>query len=416
MAPHREFSGLSNRPALIWAPAFRLKPPLAGRAVGPVSTAGDMVPTSDSFAVLLEVSRLAAPAESPSMPTLTHDAVEAAQHNAVPWIDDGQKYAVIALRVKLDDPVPLQEMTPHHWAFADARFDMPPHWREWLGTIRTEEVESSNLFLLSKMRSQAPEIVDAETAELRRRAGHFYAGLLLASSFAPAHKPVMLAGYRQNGQIKVRSQDDLEPDIPSIVRPYPAVTLADLQLAAKIATQIETIETAPLNGGHWRLFRVLHLYLEARTMSDTMDRLHQYCRCIDGLIVSDRGQGKSKFKSRTELFIGPRHHGMMGETYDVRSDIEHLHENRHLEVFDRTARLELVKKLEMMEYIARSALVHVLLEPKLWQHFANTPALQAFWALDDQNRRALWGAPINPNDALAEFDPRYISDAELGGP
>jgi hypothetical protein len=26
--------------------------------------------------------------------------------------------------LELDDPVPLQEMTPHHWAFADARFDM----------------------------------------------------------------------------------------------------------------------------------------------------------------------------------------------------------------------------------------------------------------------------------------------------
>ena len=93
-----------------------------------------------------------------------------------------------ALSVKLDDPVPLQEMTPNHWAFADARFDMPTHWREWLGTIRTEEVEHSNLFLLSKMLSQVPEVVDAETAELKRHAGHFYAGLLLASPFAPAHK------------------------------------------------------------------------------------------------------------------------------------------------------------------------------------------------------------------------------------
>jgi hypothetical protein len=70
--------------------------------------------------------------------------------------------AVIALAVKLDDPAPLQQMTPHHWVFANERFDMPPHWREWLGTIRTQQVEGSNLFLLSKMRSQAPEIDDAE--------------------------------------------------------------------------------------------------------------------------------------------------------------------------------------------------------------------------------------------------------------
>lgn len=352
------------------------------------------------------------------MRALEHDVMttEAGQRDSASWINNGEKYAVIALSVKLDDPVPLQEMTPHHLAFADTRFHMPAHWREWLGTIRTEEVEDSNLFLLSKMRSQAPEIVDAETAELKRHVGHFYGGLLLAGPFAPAHKPVMLAGYRQNGEINVRSQDDYDPAIPSMVRYYPPVTLAELQLAAKIASQIAAIETTPLAGGHWRLFRVLHLYLEARTIRDNMDRLHQYCRCIDGLIVPDIGNTKRQFKSRAELFIGPRHQDMMGDTYDVRSDVEHLHENKHLEGFNRATRLELVKKLEMMEYIVRSALVRIVLEPKLWPHFANTTALQAFWALDDQQKRALWGSTINPTDALADFDPRYISDAQLGGP
>jgi len=194
------------------------------------------------------------------------------------------------------------------------------------------------------------------------------------------------------------------------------VTLAELQLAAKIASQIAAIEAAPLNGGHWRLFRVLHLYLEARSIRDNMDRLHQYCRCIDGLIVSKQGDAKKQFKSRTELFIGPCHHDMMGETYDVRSDVEHLHENKHLEVFDRNARLDLVKKLEMMEYIARSALVRILLDRNLWPHFANTIALQAFWALDESKRRKLWGNFIDPNDALADFDPRYIYDGQLGAP
>jgi hypothetical protein len=284
---------------------------------------------------------------------------------------------VIALCLKLDEPVPLQEMTPRHWAFSDERFDMPAHWREWLGTIRTEEVEESNLFLLSKMPSCAPEVVDAETAELKHHAGHFYTGLLLASPFAPAHRPVMLAGYRQQGEVNVRTQDDYEPAIPSLVQHFPPVTLADLQRAAKIASQIAALETAPLAGGHWRLFRVLRLYLEARTIRDNMERLHQYCRCIDGLIVPDAGNTKRQFKSRTELFIGPRHHHLMGETYDVRSDVEHLHENKHLEVFDRASRLELLKKLEMMELIVRSALVRIVLEPRLWQHFSNTPAMRA---------------------------------------
>jgi len=81
----------------------------------------------------------------------------------------------------------------------------------------------------------------------------------------------------------------------------------------------------------------------------------------------------------------------MGEAYDVRSDVEHLYENKHLEVFDRASRLELTKKLEMMEYIARSTLVRILLNSKLWPHFANTDALKAFWALSENERRTLWG-------------------------
>jgi hypothetical protein len=72
-------------------------------------------------------------------------------------------------------------------------------------------------------------------------------------------------------------------------------------------------------------------------------RLHQFCRCIDGLILSEPGQGRNQFKSRTELFVGSRHHSLMGEIYAIRSDVEHLHEHKYLEVFDRPTRLDLAK-------------------------------------------------------------------------
>ena len=44
-------------------------------------------------------------------------------------------------------------------------------------------------------------------------------------------------------------------------------------------------------------------------------------RCIDGLILPDTGKTKQQFKSRTELFIGPRHHELMGDIYDLRSAV-----------------------------------------------------------------------------------------------
>jgi hypothetical protein len=43
------------------------------------------------------------------MQALERDAmtIGPSRRNSASWIDEGQKYAVIALSVKLDDPVPL---------------------------------------------------------------------------------------------------------------------------------------------------------------------------------------------------------------------------------------------------------------------------------------------------------------------
>jgi hypothetical protein len=352
------------------------------------------------------------------MLTVERDAmsIENDGSNSASWIDDGDKYALFGLSVKIEEPVPLQKLTPRLWVMGDAKFDIPAHWREWLGTIRAEEVEDCNLFLFSKLRSQTPDVLDGENADLKQRAWHFYVGLLLASAFAPSHKPVLLTGSRRDGEIGVRSQDDFDTPIPCFFRAYPPVTFADIQLAAALAENIDAIRTASLSGGHWRLFRTLALYVEARTVQDNIDRLHQYCRCIEGLIVPRPGDTKKQFKSRTELFIGPRHHELMGDIYDVRSAAEHLHENKYLEIFDRETRLDLMKKEAMVEYIARSTLARVLGDRNLWPHFANTTALQSFWALEEKKRRELWGCAINPYDAIVDFDPRYISDGHLGAP
>jgi hypothetical protein len=210
---------------------------------------------------------------------------------------------------------------------------------------------------------------------LQQRASNFYVGLLLASTFAAAHKPVLLSGARRSGEVGIRQQHDFAAPVPSIFRPYPPVLNTDIQFAARLAGQIETLGTTPLDGGHWRLFRTLDIYRNTRTVIDILDRLHQYARCIDGLILPAVGKTTQQFKSRTELFIGARHHELMGEVYDVRSAVEHLHDNRYLEGFDRETRLDLIKKEAIIEHIARTALVRIIGDSRLWPHFANTESL-----------------------------------------
>lgn len=332
-----------------------------------------------------------------------------------PWIVDNQKYALVGLSVKVAGAVP-DKPSQNFRVLNDLAFQIPTTWKDWLGTIRTEEVEQCNLFLLSQLTSNTPEILNAEDQMLQRRVWNFYVGLLLSSTFAPAHRPVLITGSCRGGEIGIRQQQDLDSPIPLIANHYPAISREHIQLAAQLGEDLEALASAPIAGGRWRLFRTLQVYVDARATAEVVDRIHQYCRCVEGLILPAVGKSRQQFKSKTELFIGSGHHDLMGYIYDVRSAVEHLHESRYLESFDRVSRLDLVKKEAIVERVAREAIRRVISNTNLWPHFANTAALSRFWSLAPTEQRRLWGDMIDPLDALAGFDPTYINDGELGGP
>ncbi len=331
------------------------------------------------------------------------------------WVGDNEKYALLGLNIKgAETGFADEQISPELAVLTRAAFKMPAHWREWLGSIRAEEVEDCDLFILSKLDSKQPGVLDGENQTLQARVWNFYRGLLLTSTFATAHKPVILTGSREGDEIGVRQTQDLESPAPSIFRPYPEVSQAELRKAARVAAQLGRIVLIANGDSHWRLFRVLHLYVATRPEQDLLHRLHQYARCVDGLVLSRPGKGASDFKTRTELFIGPRHDDVVGQIYADRSSVEHLHEDRLLEPFERAKRLELVRKEAIIEQIARTALHRIVLNESLWPHFSSRAGLEKFWALKPDDRRTIWGAPINPLDALADFDPKYIHDGLLG--
>lgn len=330
------------------------------------------------------------------------------------WIIDGEKYALVGLEVKFEGAPPPERVSRDLWVLTTTTFDVPPEWREWLGSIRTDEVAGSNLFLVSKLASVTPDILDGENQSLQQHVWHFYVGLLLSVMFSPSHKPVMLTGARRDGVIDIRQQRDLELPAPQVFRPYPPVVADDILLAAQVGQKLNAMLPVTVPGGLWRFFRTLHIYIETRAIGELLDRIHQYCRCIDGLILPAIGKTKRQFKSRTELFIGPGHHDLMDALYDVRSNVEHLHENRYLETFDREVRLDLLRKEAIVEYIARAALARIISQDALWQHFGNTASLEKFWTLSPDERRKVWGEPIDPMVPVADFDPKYLHDGHLG--
>jgi hypothetical protein len=331
------------------------------------------------------------------------------------WIQNGEKYALVGLSLKADADILTGALGATYAVLVDTALKIPPYWREWLGTVRVEDIEDCNIFLLTKCVSTTPSIFNEEDKILRARIDRFYVSLLLSCQAVPAHGAVVLSGAKHGGGIGVR-QHVVKPAVaPGIVHFYPSLTSVQLRTAATLADRLEELY-ANRSGSNWRLFRTLSLYVDGRTTADLMERIHLFCRCIDGLILPDIGKTKQQFKSRTELFIGPRHHDLMGQMYEIRSAAEHLHESRYLENFDRNIRLDLARKDAVAEYMAQSAISRILGNPDLRTHFANAPALASFWSLPTPERRRLWGSEINPLDAIRNFDETLVTDGELGKP
>ncbi len=331
------------------------------------------------------------------------------QRHASTWIADREKYALLGLAVKVTDPnIGKLNLAPHFRIIGESDFTIPDEWREWLGSIRVEEVEACDLFIAAKVRSATPDVLDGENILLSNRVWGFYRGLLLSSTFATAHKPVVLTGSCRDGVVGLRQQQDLDAPMPNDFRPYPDVPAEAFRQAAQIAERLEWMSASRQGSNRWRFHRVLHLYSETRAEQEILERIHQYTRCIDGFVTTGPGEGRKHFKSRTELFIGPRHHELMGEIYDVRSSVEHLHEDRYLDPLLRAMQVDLTKKEAIIEHIARATLARIALDETLWQHFTNKAALADFWAKPAAEQQAIWGPPIDPMEALAEFDERFL--------
>lgn len=329
------------------------------------------------------------------------------------WIKDGERFALLGLNVRVDCALDHLTLPGGKEALPNAAFEVPDHWREWLGTLRVENVDGCSLFLLAKMPAAEPGALDAEDQLLQRRVGDWYIGLMLVAKFFQDDEPFLASGSRENGEIDVLRFQALHPSQRSIVDDYDPISKDELARAASIGACLEAFK-APWQSSHWRLLRCLDIYQATRSYSDVLDRIHQFTRCIEGLIVPKQGETRRQFKSRTELFIGKNHHKLMGELYEVRSHVEHLHENKYLERFDRATRVRLARLEAISEWVARSSLARILLDQNLIAHFGSVDTLERFWDQDEADRRAIWGDPVDPSTPIARFRFDYVSDAGLG--
>lgn len=331
-------------------------------------------------------------------------------------IKPNQKFSFVGLSTVPEDGLPdVVPLGAGVWAATQLPVGLDGEWRKWIGSIRTERIEEDcNLFLCAAMGSDEPGVLDGENRTLNSIVTRLFDALPLTGNIQVNGAPILISGAMHGSDLGIRHLGDLiAPGIPGGVD-YKEVSATMLKESFAFMEARQMLEKS----AKWdRLIRIFYIWSKALREQNTHERLHQFCRCIEGLILPSAGSTTSQFVSRTELFVGPREHKTMRRLYEMRSKTEHMHPYEYPDDMpERERRLELMRMTALVQALATYCIRQLLLTPAVWPHYADFDSQEAFWKLDAAQKRMIWGAPADLTALNAAFDPAMFSNEELGLP
>jgi hypothetical protein len=331
-------------------------------------------------------------------------------------VSPGEKFAIVAFRTvrpggSLSRPLHLGSNT---WAWGHPPFELSEWWQNSVGTVRESAFRQCNLFLLAKRASSKVENLDADN-ELLKNVHWLFQAVLLTACVRVFDVVFLATGSFRDHGVDARQVAELPAPLTTPGAPLDKLAPEALRRAAALVRSIEELDAT---GGFRRIGRIYSIYQRALTNPDLVERLHQFCRCIEGFILPEIAQTTRQFRSRTELFIGPKHHDLMGQLYDMRSRVEHLRDIQSSGdgcQDERSRRMSVVRECYFLEELSRCCIARFLETREAWPHFRDESVLASFWRTEKAElRRRIWGQPFSMTRLRTRFDEGAVSNADLG--
>ena len=271
-------------------------------------------------------------------------------------------------------------------------------WKEWIGSIRAGSLERANLVLLNEEASDNPLILDDVHQRLRDDLSqlfyflHFRQGIECAGAI----EPDLLCGSSARGEPIIRQMNKLPAFYQS--RGYTRAPITQEWLKEALALRSGSRVIGSATGEFRRAIRGLNV-LFSGLRETGQERLHQLVRSLEALILPNTGKTRNQFVHRCQTFTLPGAAAQLAlqEIFDMRSDTEHLQDwNRAVEAYPVAEREDVCwQRTRQAERLACFAYSRVLLDATVQAHFRTDNTLAQFWKLHDDQRRAVWGKPLD---------------------
>jgi hypothetical protein len=270
-------------------------------------------------------------------------------------------------------------------------------WRKWLGSLRAEALNESNLVIIASAPSACPFILDGENQVLERRCLNVLIALGLTGLWFDG-PGIILNGCQLDEQSReptqIRQVHDsacylrLDQSIP------PTLTRPALVAAGSLAESINTL----LQRKGTRLLKGLTAAHQALVGRYGDERLHEFVRSLEAVMKPDVGRTERQFVHRTQVFIGRSSQSstIARQLYRLRSCVEHMNDYT-AELMDIAHSKEGAENLAQRRSLQAGLLAthvyrHILGTHELFVLFSEETSIQKFWAKTAQEQDQIWGA------------------------
>ena len=270
-------------------------------------------------------------------------------------------------------------------------------WKEWLGSIRVDRLSRATLILLVEEPSDNPAVLDDVHERLALGLRHLYYMLHLHAGIETADGADVFCGSSENGVTEIRQASQMPDFYQSEGWQGVPITKDWLEDCAVLRDGWAAMGANKIQ--FRRVVRGLNVLFKGLQEKVGQDRIHQFVRSLEALILPDVGKTKKQFVHRCQTFasLGNDTCGLLEEAFDMRSDTEHLNPwdgalQRHRPNLREDVGWE---RTRQMEHLACDAYSRLMRDPALCDHFRTDDAIATFRKFREDDRQALWGTPLD---------------------
>jgi len=310
---------------------------------------------------------------------------------------DKGKFALVTFNnIYVDLPKAAFQLSDGTWAMPGLPVPDLGIWKEWVGSIRMEQLAKANLVLFVEQPSNNPENYDQDHIRLGDSLSRLFLLIHLRSGIE-YDSADLLHGLSEENVPRIRHMGRFPPYYQSRGYRRAPITKEWLEDAVSLRTAVDAIEANKQE--FRRVIRGLNTLTSGLKEQTGQERLHQFVRSLEALILPDTGSTRNQFAHRCQTFAGAGEdtRALLLEAFDMRSNTEHLHEwDKAVQNYPADQREDVCwQRTRQIEHLACNAFSHLLHDAALRDHFKTDDRIAAFWKMRDDERSSLWGQPLD---------------------